>query len=80
MTNVINNGIVNSCFDSELKLADLTPVHKDDDTTNKKNSRSVSLLPIVSKIFKKIMQSQIAAYMEDFLSPFLCGHRKGFSA
>ena len=36
LTNVINNGIVNSCFDSELKLADLTPVHKDDDTTNKK--------------------------------------------
>ena len=26
------------------------------------------------------MQSQISAYVEDFLSPFLCGYRKGFSA
>ena len=36
LTNVINNVIANSRFDSDLKLADLTPVHKDDDTTNKK--------------------------------------------
>ena len=46
LTNVINNGIGNSNFYSDLKLADLTPVHKDDDTTNKKNYRNVSLLPI----------------------------------
>ena len=68
MTNVINNGIANSHFDRDLKLADLTPVHKDDDTTNKKNQRNVSLLPIVSEIFEK---RQI---------PFLCGYRKGFSS
>ena len=80
LANVINNGIANSNFDSELKLADLTPIHKNDDTSNKKNYRNVSLLPIVSKIFEKVMQSQISVYVEDFLSPFLCGYRKGFSA
>ena len=26
------------------------------------------------------MQSQISAYMENFLSRFLCGYRKGYSA
>ena len=52
----------------KVKLAALTPVHKDDDTTNKKNYRNVSLLPIVSKIFEKIMQiRQITAYVETFL-------------
>ena len=80
MTNIINNAIVNSYFDNDLKLADLTPVHKDNDITNKKNYRNISLLPIVSKIFEKIMQSQISAYMEKFLSRFLCGYRKGYSA
>ena len=40
---------------------------------------NVSLLPTVSKIFEKMIQSQIAGYMEDFLSHFLCGYRKGFS-
>ena len=74
VTNVINNDIANSHFDSDLKLVD---VHEDD-TTNKKNYCNVSLLPIVSKIFEKIMQRQIT--VEDFLIPFLCGYRKGFSA
>ena len=75
MTSVINNGIANSHFDSDLKLADLTPVDKDDDTKNKKNYRNVSLFPIVSKIFEKI-----TTYVEDIQSHFLCGYRKGFSA
>ena len=39
LTNVMNNGIANSRFDSDLKLADLTPVHKGGDTTNIKNYR-----------------------------------------
>ena len=64
LTNVINNGIANSCFDNGLKLADLTPIHKDDDTTNIKNYRNISLLPVVFKIFEKIMQSHISAYMK----------------
>ena len=80
LTNIINNDISNSCFDGGLKLADLTPVHKGDETTNKKNYRNVSLLPVVSKIFEKLMQSQISIYTEKFLSPFLCGYRKGYSA
>ena len=71
MTTIINNAIVNSYFDSDLKLADLTPVHKDDDITNKKNYRNISLLPIVSKIFEKIMRSQISGYMEIILKSFL---------
>ena len=65
---------------SILKLADLIPVNTDDDITNQKNYRNISLLPIVSKIFEKIMQSKISAYVENFLSPFLCGYRTGFSA
>ena len=56
---IINNGIEHSNFDSELKLADLTPIHKCDDTTDKKNYRNISLLHIVSKIFEKIIQGQV---------------------
>ena len=80
ITDVINNGITNSCFDVCLKCADLTPVYKAEETTNKKNNRNVSLLPALSKIFEKLLHTQIADYMENFLSPFLCGYRKGYSA
>ena len=50
-TDIINDCILNSYFDIGLKCADLTPVHKAEDTTNKKNYRNISLLPAVSKIF-----------------------------
>ena len=38
----------------------------------------MSILPSVSKIFERDMEKQISSYMEKFLSPFLCGFRKGF--
>ena len=79
LTNIINNGIVNSIFDSGLNRADISPVHKMDETINKSNYRNISLLPVVSKIYEKILQGQISAYMESYLSPFLCGYRKGFN-
>ena len=79
LTDIINNDISISCFDNSLKHADLTPVHKMEETTNKKNYRNVSLLSLLSKIFEKLMQPQIVTYIEQFLSPFLCGYRKGYS-
>ena len=80
LTVIFNNSISNSCFVSGLKCADVTPVHKAEETTDKRNYRNVSLLPVVSKIFERIMERQIFDYVETFLSPFLCGYRKGYSA
>ena len=39
----------------------------------------MSILPSVSKILERDMEEQILSYMEKFLSPFLCGFRRGFS-
>ena len=80
LTNIFNNDISNSTFDGGLKRADLTPIHKADATTVKNNYRNVSLLPVVSKILEKLIQPQIVDYVQNFLSPFLCGYRKGYSA
>ena len=44
-----------------------------------KNYRPVSILPVVSKIFERIMQKQINSYVEKYLSPYLCGYRKGYN-
>ena len=40
--------------------------------------RPVSVLTLLYKIFERIMQKQVTDYIEVFLSPFLCGYRKGF--
>ena len=39
--------------------------------TNKQDYRNISLLPVISKIFEKVIKTQIGA-------PFSCGYRKGF--
>lgn len=67
-------------FSSQLKLADISPFHKKLETIKKENYRPVSLLPLVSKVFERIMQKQMVGYMEKFLSPYLGGYSKGFNA
>ena len=78
--NIINDGFRNAAFDKDLKYADIIPVHKKDDTTEKSNYRPISLLPVVAKLFERFMQRQIGAFMDIYLSPYLCGYRKGFNA
>ena len=66
-------------FPENLKLADVSPIFKKKDKTFVGNYRPVSVLPTVPKIFERIMQKQVSDYIGKFLSPFLCGYRKGFS-
>ena len=80
LVNIYNNSKNNSFFPKELKLADVTPIHKKEETTLMKNYRPVSLLPIVSKLFEKNMYDQIITYIDGFLSPYTFGYRKGHSA
>ena len=66
-------------YPPSLKVADVSPIHKANERTLKKNYRPVSLLPILSKLFEKYMYDPIILYIEKFLSPFLFGYRKGCS-
>ena len=79
LTSIINAGIMNGKFEDSLKKAELLPLHKQEDATDKKNYRNISLLPIVSKMFEKFIQKQIGFFTDTFLSPFLCGYRKGYN-
>ena len=62
-----------------MKLADLTPVHKKDETVSKRNYRPISGLPSASKIIERIIQGQIGNFVDKLLSPYLCCYRKGSS-
>ena len=46
---IINNSIFTSNFDHGLKYADLTPVHKKDDTIDKKNYQPITITSCDSK-------------------------------
>ena len=47
---------------------------------SKENYRPVSVLPIISKVFEKLMQNQINLHIKSFLSSYLCGYRKSFNS
>ena len=81
LTEIWNEEIVqNRKFAKRLKLADITPLHKKLETISKENYRPISLLPVVSKIFERMMSKQIKEYVEKHLSPYLCGYRSGFNS
>ena len=80
LTSIFNSWIIDkSIFPDELKIADIIPVHKKNSTTNKANYRPISLLPIVSKVFERIIAKQIEPFINTWLSKLLCGFRKSFS-
>ena len=79
ITEMYNDSKSKADFPSSLKLADITPAHENNDRSTKNNYRPVSILPSISKVFERNMFDQISTYIDKYLSPFLCGFRKGFS-
>ena len=77
--NCINEYIKQNKFSKELKIADITPIFKKEDPLDKTNYRPISILPTVSKIFERILCSHLQRFPNKFLSPLLCGFRKGYS-
>ena len=80
ITTAYNVSLAECNFPASLKNADITPAHKKLETTLRINYRPISILPSVSKIFESNMYDQIYTHMDKYLSPYLCGFRKGYSA
>ena len=80
LTQIFNDCIENSTFPDELKCADVTSLPKNGPTNTRTNFRPISVLPTVSKLFERILDKQIVAYITPFLSSLLCGFRKGYGA
>ena len=73
-----------SCIDegeipSELKHADIVPIHQKKDKSDKTNYRPVSMLSTYSKVYEKLTYNQLYQYFENLLFPSQCGFRKGYS-
>ena len=75
----INPSINNGNFPSFLKLANVIPVFKKDCKNSKDNYRPISILKNISKVYERILFSQIELFMNNFFSKFQCGFKKGYS-
>ena len=64
----------------DVKLADVTPVYKNNPKDLKDNYRPVSILPNISKIYERCLNDQIQVFFDSVLSKYQCGFRRGYNA
>ena len=76
LTKCINKAFNENKFPDTLKLSDIVPVFKKLDPTDKTSFRPVSVLPLLSKVFEKIVYDQLYEYAETFLSKLFFGFVK----
>ena len=79
LTNCINKSIETGYFADSLKLANVAPVFKKEDPFDKSNYKPVSILPLLSKLYEKVIYNQLSYYSESFLNNILCGFQKAHS-
>ena len=79
LTDCINDAINKGVFPDSWKIANITPVHKKDEPTDKENYRAVSVLPLLSKVFEILLYDQLSDFLEKYLRTLLCGFRKTHS-
>ena len=76
---IFNECITSCCFPSDMKLSEISPVFKKNDSLSKENYRSVNILTVISKVFERIISDQLIKYFTAILSDRLSAYRKGYS-
>ena len=62
-----------------MKLSEISPIFKKNDSLSKENYRSVNILTVISKVFERIISDQLTKYFTEILSNRLSAYRKGYS-
>ena len=76
---LLNVCITQGIFPRMLKCADVSPIYKKGNNMDVGNYRPVSILPIMSKVFEKVIINQISPYFDSIFHPCVSGFRKGYS-
>ena len=76
LTKAINLAITECEFPDKLKKSEVIPLYKKQDPLKKENYRPINILPLVSKVFERILYTQINSYMQNKLSKYVTGFRK----
>ena len=81
LMNIVNLSINSGIVPDELKIARVLPLFKSGDNRVFSNYRPISVLPVFSKIFEKVVYNRLFDYFNKFnvLSQNQYGFRKGHS-
>lgn len=76
LSKIINQCLKNGIFPDSLKIAKVTPIFKSGDKCDPSNYRPISVLPVISKIFEKVLYNRLAKHLDS--SNFLYKGQYGF--
>ena len=62
LTHIVNQSLSTGIFTDRLKIAKVIPLFKKGDQHILDNYRPISLLPVISKVFEKIVYNQLFKY------------------
>ena len=74
---IFNTSITTGIFPEKWKCSKVVPVFKQGDRTNLDNYRPISIIPVVAKVFERIIYDQLYAFLMDnnLLSSYQSGLR-----
>ena len=67
-------------FPTGLKYADVRPMFKKDDKTDKENYRPNSILPNLSKMNERFIDGHVYSFLDQIFSKLQCACSRGFNA
>ena len=65
LTAIFTKSIITGIYPTEWKMARVTPVFKKGEKSDLNNYRPISVIPVVSKVFEKIVYDQLYQYLND---------------
>ena len=78
ITTIVNKSLSTSVFPDELKVAQIAPLHKKNSTLEKGNYRPVSLLPVLSKVLERAINTQLTDFFNHHFNTYLSAFRPGY--
>ena len=79
LTQFVNKSFVSGEFPDCLKQANVSPVFKKGYPLDMENYRPVSILPLLSKVYEKLLYNRLSDHVENTFNVILCGFRKARS-
>ena len=76
ITLIVNQSLKTGIFPKAFKFAKVKPIYKKGDKADLNNYRPISLLPTTSKIFERVIHTQLYKYLSD--DKLLCEQQYGF--
>ena len=76
LCSIFNTSISQGRFPENWKIARVSPIYKDGSTEDRSNYRPISVLPVVSRLFEKIVFDQVFNYFTE--NEFFYSDQSGF--